>query len=122
MKEYQLDERKFIQSKAQEEAKKINQEQFGKTKGEDLANFNEREGRICVSIEELVKIIRVGGEIHQSLEAPKTVSELYPQYNTSLSFTPIALLSKQEGNEIKEDDSTSNQFSDRTDDEQEQQQ
>ena len=122
LKEYQLDERKFIQSKAQEEAKKINHEQFGKTKGEDLANFNEREGRICVSIEELVKIIRAGGEIHQSLEAPKTVSELYPKYNTSLSFTPIALLSKQEGNEIKEDDSTNDQFGDRTGNKQEQQQ
>lgn len=122
LKEYQIDERKFIQSKAQEEAEKINQEQFGKIKGEDLANFNEREGRICVSIEELVKIIRAGGEIHQSLEAPKTVSELYPKYNTSLSFIPIALLSKQEGNEIKEDDSTNDQFGDRTSNKQEQQQ
>ena len=122
LKEYQLDERTFIKAKAQEESEKINQEQFGKTKDEDPANFNERNGRICVSIEELVRIIRAGGEIHQSLEAPKTVSELYPKYNTSLSFTPIALLSKQEGNEIKEDDSTNDQFGDRTGNKQEQQQ
>lgn len=116
LKEYQFNERKFIKAKAQEESAKINQEQFSKTKDEDPANFNERNGRICVSIEELVKILRAGGEIHQSLEAPKTISELYPKYNTSLSFTPIALLSKQENNEIKENDSTNNQFCDRTDD------
>ena len=74
LKEYQLDERTFIKAKAQEESEKINQEQFGKTKDEDPANFNERNGRICVSIEELVRIIRAGGQIHQSSEAPKTVS------------------------------------------------
>lgn len=117
LKELQIDEKKYIKTKAQEEAKRINQEQFGKTKDEDPANFNEREGRICVSIEELVKIIRAGGEIHQSLEAPKTVSELYPKYNTSLSFTPIALLSNQESNDVKKDDTNKNQFSNRADNE-----
>lgn len=117
LKELQIDEKKFIKAKALEEAEKINQEQFGKTKNEDPANFNERKGRISVSIEELVKIIRAGGEIHQSLVAPKTVSELYPKYNTSLSFTPIALLSNQENNDVKKDDTNKNQFSNRTDNE-----
>lgn len=117
LKELQIDEKKYIKAKAQEEAKRINQEQFGKTKDEDPANFNEREGRICMSLEELVKIIRAGGEIHQSLEAPKTVSELYPKYNTSLLFTPIALLSNQESNDIKKDDTNKSQLSNRTDNE-----
>lgn len=117
LKELQIDEKEYIKAKAQKEAKRINQEQFGKTKDEDPANFNEREGRICVSIEELVKIIRAGGEIHQSLEAPKTVCELYPKYNTSLSFTPIALLSNQESNDIKKDGTNKNQFSNRSDNE-----
>lgn len=117
LKELQIEEREYIKAKAQEEAERINQEQFGKTKDEDPANFNERKGRISVSIEELVKIIRAGGEIHQSLEAPKTISELYPKYNTSLSFTPIALLSSQEKNDIKKDDTNKNQLSDRTDNE-----
>lgn len=106
-KELQIDEKEYIKAKAQEEAKRINREQFD-NKDEDPANFNEREGRICVSIEELVKIIRAGGEIHQSLEAPKTVSELYPKYNTSLSLTPIALLSGQESNDRKNNDTGKN--------------
>ena len=115
LKELQIEEKEYIKAKAKEEAERINQEQFGNTKDEDPANFNERDGRISVSIEEFVKIIRAGGEIHQSLEAPKTVSELYPQYNTSLSFTPIALLSGQEKNDIRKDDTNKKKLDDRAD-------
>lgn len=102
IKEKQI-EKDFIKRKAQEEAEKINEEYFGKNKEQDIANHNERKGRICVSLEELVKIIRSGGEIHQSIEAKgNNIDDLYPKYNTSISFTPIALLSKQELNEIND--------------------
>lgn len=102
IKEKQI-EKDFIKRKAQEEAEKINEEYFGENKEQDIANHNERKGRICVSLEELVKIIRSGGEIHQSIEAKgNSIGDLYPKYNTSISFTPIVLLSKQEPNEIND--------------------
>lgn len=98
----ELHEKEFIQKKARREAEDIEKKFF--QSGESNNIDNERCGRITVSITELVKLLRSGGEVHAALDAPKDIEEIYPKYNTSLSFTPIGLLSKKASEEVIENE------------------
>ena len=115
-----LQEREFIHKKALQEAEKINNKFYLQKENEDHTASNERCDRICVSITELVKLLRAGGEVHPALESKKTIDDIYPKYTTSLSFTPItALLTQQDSSDVKENDKQDEPHSQRTDDKQE---
>lgn len=106
-----LEEKEFIKAKSMQEAEKINKEYFNK-------DDNEREGRISVSISEFVKILRAGGEVHPSLNAPTYIEDMYPKLQTSITFTPIALLTQQNSEDTDNANKSSNEHEDRSDNKQ----
>lgn len=111
IKSFDLEEKEFIKAKSMQEAEKINKEYFNK-------DDNEREGRISVSISEFVKILRAGGEVHPSLNAPTYIEDMYPKQQTSIAFTPIALLTQQNSEDTDNAYKSSNGHEDRSDNKQ----
>lgn len=91
----------IVKLETRQEAEKINKEHF---KDENP----ERCGRIAVSIDELCKLIRAGGEIHPASHIENKNKDEYPDY-TKLLFTQKSISeidSKEKGSEISEENDT----------------
>lgn len=115
LKALEIEEKEFVKARALQESKKINKDFF--KNDDDSSTINEREDRISVSIMEFVRILKAGGEIHPSLTSSKTIEDIYPKYSTSISFTPIPLISQPIPDDIEDNKEQSNPNTNRTDQE-----
>lgn len=91
-------EREVIKKRAEEKAKELNEEYF-KRENEKETDINERLDRIAASLSEIVKLLKIGGEVYPALTSSPEVEEVFPNFKEKLiEYTKIDLLENKKNN------------------------
>lgn len=89
-------EEKMVREKAIHEASELNKIYF-KKENESTTDKNERLDRIVVSLSEIVKLLKAGGEVRPALGIKNEIENIFPDFKEkSISYAKTELLEEKE--------------------------